>query len=327
LVIVVATRMSGEIPPTEAAKAMKSVEGASESTLGEGTGKVDEKIHTVDSMKIEFKAEKEEECEELKEVTATDRTPTNSEHEIVTAEGFDNDVHEYDADPLSTWSQSSGSISYDSGWSLRSIINNLTFNAKRMDVQPVLPLVQAERKQVVSGMTPSLITLDEYMFAQLNNALRLRAKLGDMRTHIAINDNKSSSERRGIITKLFDDSLRQYFASTGKWKRQICVQMECGGNTSPSLTVTCAPGLREQRYYNDIEAYEVIDNAHSQMTNKHEPRTATVTAEKRSSKGDTASLADPLLCSFSRCSITDHVRRMRRGRSSLRDSNSTVSSE
>lgn len=124
--------MSGEVPPTEAAKRVKSVGGASESTVGEDTGKVDEKIHPVDSMKIEFKADKEDEWEELKEVTATDTTPTNSEHEIVTAQDFDNDVHEYDADPLSTWSQSSGSISYDSGWSLRSIIKNLTFNAKRV---------------------------------------------------------------------------------------------------------------------------------------------------------------------------------------------------
>ncbi|KHN89182.1 hypothetical protein Tcan_11069 [Toxocara canis] len=209
----------------EQANATKEAGSAEKSgeIVVEGARKIEEKSGQCDSTKIEFKADKDDETSDgelLQEVTARDVTPQNSEREddrsgqkkskssescsresVVTAENYCDDVREYDADMLSTWSQSTGSVSYDSGWSLHSLIKNLTFNARRADLQPVLPLMQAEKKQVASGLSPSMVNLNEHMLSEMNNALRWRSHLGDMHTHIAITNKKSPNERRGIIAK------------------------------------------------------------------------------------------------------------------------------
>ncbi|VDK42795.1 unnamed protein product [Anisakis simplex] len=216
----------------------KSSEKRNEAIV-DNASKINDKNEQSDSMKIELKADKEVEGdinseEELKEITATDITPENSEHDaVLTAQDYRDDVHEFDADPLRTWSQSSGNEQ------LRLIVN----------VQPALPLVEAVKTKVVNGRSPSIVVLNENMLEAMKKHLRSRSQLGDMHTHICIQNQRSNSERRGIIAKLFDESLQQYLSSSTKHKRQICMRIECGGNEAPSLQIRCAIGNKERQYY------------------------------------------------------------------------------
>ncbi|EFO23936.1 hypothetical protein LOAG_04549 [Loa loa] len=226
---------------------------------------------------------------------------------VISLEPGTNEVHEFDVDVLYSWDQSSGTLSYEACSPVQTDSLETFKTAKMLPNYKDIICHAKLNQRLLRDSMPSQKILSAKSLAMFNDAMRQDRLQGHLFKKIVVPCQKDkNTERYELISKICDDAISEYMASSNHGNKLLEINVECGGAMPPRISINGIRAERTIKYDSGNESYCDISQATEQVHKvKHSFQHLSTCSP---------ALPYPSANTFSRCSIEDYVKMLKERR-------------